>query len=192
MRRSVLSVLAAGLVVAGCGSSGAGAGAEGNPDSSVVPDRAGAPEVVAPRDLRAGAADPCALLSPTRTRALDVLDRGTASTNNLGPTCTWEGREASSRTIQVSVVVTRDLFVDTYRARALAVFRPGQTAGSPSVDSKTSDTDPVCTTTVGVADGQTLDVSASLGSRSSGESEADSCAISRRVAEEIVSTLPPR
>jgi hypothetical protein len=87
-------------------------------------------------------------------------------------------------------VQSGDLFVDTYRNRVLPIFRPHEVDGLPAVDSKSTEDDTACTTTVGVADGQTLDIDVARGTYA-GERDADTCAIGRRAAEEIVATLPP-
>jgi hypothetical protein len=49
-----------------------------------------------------------------------------------------------------------------------------------------------CTTTVGVADGQSLQLNTSVGGGIDGLPDGDPCAEGHRVAEAIVSALPPR
>ena len=167
---------------------------DGPPRSSGSPprDRAGAPLILMPRDLGARAGDPCGtLLRADQLKDLGVTRPGLAGVDSIGaPTCKWVAAGAGSRTIEASVVQSGDLFVDTYRTKPLPIFLPHDVDGLPAVDSKVFRDDTACTTTVGVADGQTLDVDVARGTRS-GERDVDACEISRRAAEEIVSTLPP-
>ena len=156
-------------------------------------DRAGAPPITTPRELSSRANDPCrTLLSPGQVRRLKYQLPGEASVDVLGaPTCTWRG-ENRSREVSVSVVLTRDLFVDTYRNRFLPVFRPLRIRGLPAVDIKSGPEAATCTTTAGIADGQSLDLNTSVGSGLDRVPDGDPCAEGHRVAEEIISTLPPR
>ena len=91
----------------------------------MVVDRAGAPPITTPRELSYRAIDPCrSLLNSGQVRRLGYDLPGESSVDNLGaPTCTWR-EEDKGRTTIVSVVLTRDLFVDTYRNRFLPIFRP--------------------------------------------------------------------
>lgn len=177
-------------LVTACGADG-GTGAR--PAATPLPvDRSGAPPILEPRNLASRAADPCGtLLTPLQLKNLGFGRPGVPTRNAVdAPTCTWTAGGVGSRTIAASVVQTGDLFVDTYRTRVLPIFRPHVVEGLPAVDSQASENSTACTTTVGVADGQTLDVSVARGTYAD-ERDADTCAIGRRVAEEIVSTLPP-
>lgn len=184
MRRTLIGLVLA-LLMAGCSSS--------STERDGVVDRAGAPPITAPRDLASRATDPClTLLTASQVRRLGYDQPGESSVDSLGaPTCTWREDEARRSTI-VSAVLTRDLFVDTYRNRFLPVFRPLEIAGLPAVDIKSGPQVLTCTTTVGVADGQSLDLDTSVGGGLDGLPDDDPCAEGHRVAEEIVSTLPPR
>ena len=149
--------------------------------------------VVAPRELSSRAGDPCrTLLSASQVRGLGYAVPGEPSIDVLGaPTCTWR-EEDRGRTAIVSVVVTRDLFVDTYRNRFLPVFEPLQIAGLPAVDIKSGPKVLACTTTVAVADGQSLELNTTVGGGEDGLPDGDPCTEGHQVAEAIVSTLPRR
>ena len=189
MRKPVAGLLLA-LLLAGCSSAPRDGPSEPAPTRSS--DRAGAPPITAPRELSSRASDPCrTLLSPAQVRRLGYDLPGEFRRDALGaPTCTWREKEAS-RSASAAVVLTGDLFVDTYRNRFLPVFRPLRIAGLPAVDIMSGPQVLTCTTTVGVADGQSLELNTDVG-LTNGRRDADPCAEGHRVAEEIVSTLPPR
>lgn len=90
------------------------------------------------------------------------------------------------------MIVTNDQLVDAYRNRFLPVFRPIEISGLPAVDIMSGPQVQTCTTTVGVADGQSLQLNTSVGGGLDGLPDGDPCAEGHRVAEEIVSTLPPQ
>lgn len=175
------------LMLAGCASSG---GAD--PPTTPPADRAGAPTISTPRDLTSrGTASCSSLLTLEQLQRLGLDRTGESSVDAQGsPTCRWVASGSGGRSVTAAVVLDEDLFVGTYRRRETPIFRAYEIGGLPAVDTQFSANSPACTTTIGVADGQTLDVTGSRGTRS-GERDVDACAISRRAAEEIVSTLPP-
>lgn len=186
MRRASAALLLV-VVVAACSSEPARTAPE------TVVDRAGAPPITSPRELSSRAVDPCrSLLTSGQVRRLGYDLPGESRVDNLGaPACTWR-EEDKGRTTIVSVVLTRDLFVDTYRNRLLPIFRPLRIDDLPAVDIKSGPQVQTCTTTVGVADGQSLDLDTSVGGGRDGIPDGDPCAEGHRVAEAIVSTLPRR
>lgn len=155
-------------------------------------DRFGAPMITAPRDLSSRGPAPCrTLLSSDEVRRLGYDLPGESSVDVLGaPTCTWR-QEDRGRDSRVSVVLNRDLFIDTYRNRFLPIFEPLRIAGLPAVDIMSGPAVLTCTTTVGVADGQSLELNTSVG-LIDGVRDGDPCEEGHRVAEAIISTLPPR
>lgn len=181
------------LAAAGC-SSGPRDGEPTQPGATAPVDRAGAPPITAPRDLTSRATDPCrTLLTAAQVRELGYELPGRFRIDAIGsPSCVWGEKDA--RQVDIAVVLTRDgdFFVDTYRNRFLPVFRPLEIAGLPAVDIMTGPRAPVCTTRVGIADSQSLDLNTSVGTGIDGRPDGDPCAEGHRVAEEIVSTLPPQ
>lgn len=84
-----------------------------------------------------------------------------------------------------------DLFVESYRNRIFSEFRPLEIAGLPAVQLSAGSQVFTCTTTVGVAEMDAVDINTSVES-SRGRPMSDPCEDGRRVAEAVVSTLPPQ
>jgi len=155
--------------------------------------RYGAPEVKSPRNLRSRSAYPCtSLLSPQQLEGLGYLFPGSFRLAiDTIPECSWRG-DSHDEPLRASVVVTRDLFVDTYRIHLLPIFHPLEIAGLPAVEQQSPVGRGICTTTVGVADSQTLEVDVSIDDLAEdGGPTSDPCGEGRQVIEAIVSTLPP-
>lgn len=183
--------LAAGLLLVGCS---ALPGQDGGPARQSSPaDRAGAPTIDSPKNLSSRTADPCrTLLTQAQIGQLNYMPTGEFRVTATGsPSCIWRD-DTSGRQVNAAVFVGTDLFVNTYRKRFLLVFRPLEIGGLPAVDIMSSPGAPSCTTTVGVADADGLDITSFRGSRSSGGAASDPCEDGHRVAEEIISTLPPK
>ncbi len=188
--RSAVAGIALILVIAGC-STAHDVPRESAP--TVMSDRAGAPPITNPRNLTSRAEDPCrTLLSTGQIARLGYAREGTFRRDVLGaPTCTWR-EEERGRDVGVSVILTGDQFVDAYRKRFLPIFRPLRINDAPAVDIKSGPQALTCTTTVGVADGQSLQLNTSVGGGSDGLPDGDPCAEGHRVAEAIISTRPAR
>ncbi|MDD7968488.1 DUF3558 domain-containing protein [Actinomycetospora sp. DW7H6] len=151
--------------------------------------RFGAPLPTSSRDLRRAAEDPCenmltdqqviALgLAPTTARIVDLP--GTRQ-------CSWSDEE-QRQTLSLAPWAERDLLVDTYRTRQLAVFRPDEIAGAPVVYQQSAPSAPACTITAGAAQGQAFETTwYSLG-RAAGSTPCESA---RRTVETVLSNLPP-
>lgn len=169
----------------------------GTPERTSPPtssDRSGAPIIRSPRDLASRVANPCGtLLTSAQVRRLGYGVPGESRVTAAGsPTCTWRARNTSRR-VDASLALKGDLFVATYRNPDLPLFRPLAIAGLPAVDTRSRPDALTCTTTVGVADSESLDVTGFVGSRLGGTSSTNApCEDAHRVAEEIISTLPPK
>lgn len=177
------------VMLAGCAANGGGTSGS----APTATDRAGAPPIASPRDLTSRAAQPCAsLLDPRQLRRLGLPAVGEPIKSALGsPACSWRSGGSGKRA-DVTVVLQRDLFVDSYRRRVLPIFRPLEIDGLPAVDLQSFPGAPTCTTTVGVADNQSLDITALAAIGRGGRPATDPCEEGHRVAEAIVSTLPPK
>ena len=70
--------------------------------------------------------------------------------------CSWNDRERR-QTLSLAPWADRDLLVDTYQTRQLAVFRPDVISGLPVVYQQTAPGAAVCTITTGVTRGQALE-----------------------------------
>lgn len=158
------------------------------------PSRYGAPLIDRPRDIANRSSAPCErLLTPTQLGQLGYPVVGQPSLIiDRAPSCTWTVDEPA-RSFSATVWIGEDYFVDTYRNRVLPIFRPTTLVGLPAVEQQSFSGPQICTTTVGIADGQSLDVQTDIGEfRSDGSPATDPCAEGRRVVEAIVSTLPPK
>lgn len=174
------------------------AGCAGPPPRPVAPlrpatvERYGAPTIDRPRDLRSRALDPCGtLLSPAQLSTLGYRVRKSRDVVGLATACDWDGT-APGRATEAAVSVDHDLFVSTYRVKLLPIFRPVTIAGLPAVEEQSPSAPSSCTTTVGVAERQALEVTVYVTDiRRDGSTPIEPCAEGRRVVEAIVSTLPP-
>jgi hypothetical protein len=153
--------------------------------------RYGAPAVVAPRDMRMLAATPCAgPLGPEDLRALGFQTPGRAQTLDTGErACQWTASDDVG-TLGFTIVMGRDVLVDTYRVRQFAVFEPGTVAGLPAVAERSTPDSAICNVTVGTASDQGFIVDLTEGVRADGRL-GDPCGTGRQVAERIVAALPP-
>jgi len=191
-----LKVHCAGLVflslVSGCGDSSVPQVAPAPAPASSTDARYGAPEVKSPRNLRSRSADPCTSLSPQQLEGLGYSFPGSFRLA-IARFRSVHGRgDSHDEPLRASVVVTRDLFVDTYRIHLLPIFHPLEIAGLPAVEQQSPVGRGICTTTVGVADSQTLEVDVSIDDLAEdGGPTSDPCGEGRQVIEAIVSTLPP-
>lgn len=181
MRTTFAVIALACLVAAGCAPRPA-------PQAGPVQSdpRVGAPVVTSPRDIRPFAADPCrGPLTDDALRALDLRVAGQAQALVTGDhACEWEGAD-SRLTVGLTIVVGRDVLIDTYRARQFLLFSPTTISALPAVLEQSSEQAINCNVTVGVADGQGFIVDATKGGEPS-----DPCGEGRRVAERVVAALP--
>lgn len=186
-------VLLALLILAAACTGVPSASVQDTSDSSTPIGRAGAPPITSPRDLSLRSADPCrTLLTPTQLGRLGYDSPAEFRITAAGsPRCTWR-EEDSSRRVDVALALNNDLFVNSYQRRILPVFRPLRISGLPAVDLLSSPDALTCTTTVGVADNESLDLTSSVGADRNGNGVRDPCEKGHQVAEEIISTLPPK
>lgn len=163
-----------------------------SPSAVRAEQRFGAPIIPTPRTLRDRVNDPCGtLLTRRQLEGLGFREPGQSRTSlGVFPECTWTDDETGHR-LSIAVIVSRDLFVDSYRSRLLPVFRPTQVLGAPAVQQQTSENSTSCTTTVGVADAQSLDVVYDVASVGGSVAVPNACVGGARAAAEVISTLPP-
>jgi hypothetical protein len=155
-------------------------------------ERYGAPTVSAPRDIGPFAPAPCSgPLKAADWRDLGFSPAGAPSLLATGErACAHEGPE-TERYASVTVVPARDVLVDTYRVRQFALFRPTTIGPLPATIEQSSSDDVSCTVTVGTAADQGFILNYSeYRLRSDGRPD-DPCGRGVRVAERIVSSLPP-
>lgn len=151
--------------------------------------RYGAPLPEGPRNLQAVGAVPCELLTNAHLGQLGLRPQGEPRlVADMAPACVWQGSGLLQR-VSVAVWLDRDYFVDVYRNHFLPVFRSLDVTGLPIVEQQSGPASPFCTTTVGVAESQALEISASV-DEVEGQPAIDPCAEGRRVVEAIVPKLP--
>ncbi|WP_433031397.1 DUF3558 family protein [Actinomycetospora sp. CA-053990] len=138
------------LVAAACSSPG--------PAPPPADNRHGAPIPPSSRDLHLAAENPCQrLLTPEQLRSLGLLATSARIVELPGARqCSWNDRERR-QTLSLAPWPDRDLLVDTYRTRQLAVFRPDVISDLPVVYQQTAPGAAVCTITTGVTRGQALE-----------------------------------
>ncbi|GAA4784125.1 hypothetical protein GCM10023200_17130 [Actinomycetospora chlora] len=151
------------------------------PRAPVADRRFGAPEVVAPRDVRGG--DPCGgLLDSADLVAMGLSTRGRPKVLQTGDRgCDWRTTGGDGY-LTLIVIPDRDVLVDTYRTRQYPVFQPIQVAGLPATREQSFVGSMTCTVTVGTAIGQGF-ISDYTG--------AASCDGAQRAAEHVALALPP-
>jgi hypothetical protein len=177
-----------GLALAACSSTTSGA-PSGTPvrtvPSSPSAEVPAAPAVDRPLDLYGIAG--CAVLSPEKLQALDLLPRSAADeSNGNASACSWTSTgESFNATVALSGARDLRLF---YRMReTFNFFEPESVGGYPAV--RVSDANSgSCLILVGNADDQSF--SAQVGGL--GGPQQDWCEVARRVAGAVLTSLPPR
>ena len=152
--------------------------------------RFGAPLPSAPRDVRSLSTDPCAALASSEWQELGFQSEGTFVTLPTGErSCEWRG-PGGSPYVNLGIAADRDILVDTYRVRQLAVFRPAMITGLPATIEQTTNESISCNVTVGTAQDQGFliiyDADLGIDGR-----PADPCGRAWDIAERIVAALPP-
>lgn len=162
------------------------------PTSPSVDARFGAPPVMVPRDVRPFAEDPCrGPLAPSDWRLLGYAAAGRTETLPTGEqSCTWEAPDGS-QDVTIIVVASRDVLVDTYRARQFPIFRPTVIEGLPATLEQSSAESIGCTITVGTAEGQGFIADYYEGNLGPEGRAEDPCARGQQAAARVASALPP-
>lgn len=189
---SVVSIALAAVILVACSKS-PHPSPPAPQSTSAIGERYGAPLIAAPRDLRSRANAPCSeLLTPGQLASLGYGPDGVfRRVLDQAPSCSWRGT-GPDRTIDATVWTVRDYFIDTYRTRIFSTFRPTVIAGLPAVEQQSPSGKTLCTTTVGAAESQTLDVTSSVDDVGpGGQPVIDPCSEGRRVIEAIIFGLPP-
>lgn len=146
-----------------------------------------APQVKVPLDARGFTA--CSLLTPAQLAKLN-LDASTARpmSNSSVESCAWSYMNDPGNVggVQLSTHPTLPALDGIYLLRGTtAVFEPTEIAGHPAVRADSGGA--FCMIYVGIADYQGV----AVGADAAGRPRADACAPSRRMAEMILSNLPP-
>ncbi|MFC4945464.1 DUF3558 domain-containing protein [Pseudonocardia sp. GCM10023141] len=178
-------------MLAGCASPASSASAPTAP-STAIPSTSRplprfAPSVQSPLDARGLA--PCDLLTSAQATELDLLPE-TAKAGIAGPakTCTWDSRIGGGAAgLQMRTESELPVLDGIHLLKeALVVFEPTEVAGHPAIHGDYT-VDGACTIYTAIADYQILTTDGDL----SGHTRPDKCAPSRRMAELILSNLPP-
>ncbi len=181
---AALLLLMVGVGVAGCGRP------SGSPP---VPDqRFGAPVVLSPRDVRDFAADPCSIpVTASQWRALGFSEVGVGDVLEVTGerTCTWQALD-ESQDVTIIVTPSRDVLVDTYRARQFDLFRPAVIQELPATVEQSSAESIGCTVTVGTAEGQGFVADYYEGNLGADGRANDPCGSGQRVADQVAAALP--
>lgn len=190
--RYVAGAIALLALLVACGSAPSSTRPSSSPISTpeLRLERFGAPPITRPRSVAALASSTCALLDQ-KARGLGYEGRPEQRTTIAGVVaCNWSSA-SPRRTASTVVWNGEDYFVDVYRARLMAIFRPIEVGELPAVQQQSVESSTLCTTTVGIADWEALDITTVIDELEGGRPITDPCAEGRRVAEAIVATLPP-
>ena len=194
LRVAQAAALAAAAALAGSSITGcadqlpvSGPPSESRTTSSSPPPRL-APRVLTPLDARDVKA--CDLLSSAQLRELK-LNPATAAPKTVGisDNCAWDSTDdpGSVGGVQLSTHPTLPVLDGVYLVRdTFARFEPLEISGHPAVRADRTSA-PSCTIYVGIADYQGV----AVGADAAGRPVPDICASSRRMAEMILSNLPP-
>lgn len=182
-KRFLVAVLVAGaLVAAGCTSPVAG-----SPSGVAPPPPRFGPTVPQPKDARGIPA--CDLLTPDQLLDLGLLpDTAEPGGDASVPTCGWRSTDpGGAGGVQLNTALAIPVLDGLYLVRdKFAVYEPLEVAGHPAVHAD-GNAGPVCTIYVAISDYQGVSADGNLG----GRPLPDPCAPSRRMAEFILSNLPP-
>lgn len=187
---AVVATCTAGLL-AGCSTQIVGAAVPGSATSSEPSSQAPpklAPPVRVPLD--ATGITVCDLLTPSQLKELN-LDPKSAESKTVGisDNCTWKYTNDPGNVggVQLSTRPTLPALDGVYLVRdTFAVFEPLEISGHPAVHADRN-AESGCSIYTAVADYQAIATLAD----SIGRPRADACAPSRRMAEMILSNLPP-
>lgn len=147
-----------------------------------------APAVRQPLDARG--VEPCELMTPAQLVELGLRpESAKPGTSGASLTCTWVSATdaANPAGLQINADSTLPALDGIYLVpETFAVFEPIEVAGHPAVHADDV-AGPVCTIYTAIADYQAVATDGNLG----GRPLPDPCAPSRRMAEMILSNLPP-
>ncbi|KMS68257.1 hypothetical protein ACZ91_66915, partial [Streptomyces regensis] len=167
------------------------------PASSGAPSElphSGAPAVHNPLPESVVSGDPCQALTPEQVKTAlgDGVSQGQRSdVEELGARCRWS-HSSNQSAITVGFQTETGQGLSAVYANTqprMPVFNEiDPIEGYPAVEFKESDTDPMCTTMVGIADEYAISVSGTLGADAEQEGK-DSCKPGQQVASWVVANL---
>ena len=164
--------------------------------SSELP-HSGAPAVDNPLPESVVSGDPCQALTPEQVKTAlgDGASQGERQDlDGLGPRCRWTHlSNQSSFAVTFQTEPGEGLSATYANAKPqMPVFNEvGPIEGFPAIEYKKSDTDPMCTTMVGLADEYAISVTGTIGVDAEQEGK-DSCKPGQQVASWVVANLKAR
>ncbi|MDT7724679.1 MAG: hypothetical protein QOI21_1255 [Actinomycetota bacterium] len=197
------AVLAAGVLLAGCG--GVKPGDAGNigpmssppspfqpstSDSGATGSTGSAPKVSDPLNPAPILADACAALSPAQLSSFGLETTGRSRTIESGPTCAWDYADGSTNTINISPIeANKNGLSDLYDQKAeKAYFEETTIAGYPAVYTDITDdrNRGRCSLQVGVTDQLTVYIFTQL---DDGPDTSSPCPVADKIGAAMVQTL---
>lgn len=178
--------LAAGMIVTGLALAGCGAGTTKAPAAADV-----IPRVDHPRDVRAVADRPCALLTPQQAASFGI-DRPPRQLSGALGTIDCEWRDSQGDVwVYISTFTDKQTLEEVYDQREmLAYFELTEIGGYPAIVSRADATLPACDIDIKPAEQQSVTVS--YDSTALNNTPQQGCAVARQVAQAVMLNLPPQ
>ncbi|ANN21470.1 hypothetical protein SD37_00360 [Amycolatopsis orientalis] len=194
MRRSLVLLLAAGALVAGCSGSKSGTASPepsyttGSPSASSG-SSGSAPKVPSPLKTSSIESDACSALSAAKRSELG-LGEGERRTTSVGPGCSIFAADDRLNQIEISpVLANKNGLSDVYDTKANdEYFEPTEVAGYPAVYAAALDgrKSGKCGLFVGVTDQLAVNI---LVQYDNGPGASDPCPVALKVGEAMIETL---
>ncbi len=192
MRRSVVLLLAAGALIAGC--SGTKGGTASTAPTSAPAESSGsspgaAPRVSNPLNTASIDGDACSALSASARSELG-LGEGEKRTTSMGPGCSLFADAERLNQIEISPVLAATDGLDSVYAKKAedAYFEPTEVSGYPAVYAEAIDGRPngKCGLFIGVTDQRAVYI---LVQYDNGPGASDPCPVALKVGEAMIQTL---
>lgn len=191
MRRSLVLLIAAGALVAGC--SGTTSGTASTAPSSAPAESSGssgsAPKVASPLNTSAIESNACSALSAAKRTELG-LGEGEQRTTSVGPGCSLFAADDRLNQIEISpVLANKNGLSDVYDTKANnEYFEPTEISGYPAVYAASLDArkSGKCGLFVGVTDQLAVNI---LVQYDNGPGASEPCPVAQKVGEAMIETL---
>jgi ABC-type Fe3+-hydroxamate transport system substrate-binding protein len=191
MRRSLVLLLAAGALMAGC--SGTKSGTATTASSSAPAESSGssgsAPKVASPLNTASIESNACSALSAAKRSELG-LGEGEQRTTSVGPGCSVFAADDRLNQIEISpVLANKNGLSDVYDTRANnEYFEPTEISGYPAVYAASLDArkSGKCGLFVGVTDRLAVNI---LVQYDNGPGASEPCPVAQKVGEAMIETL---
>lgn len=192
MRRSLVLVLAAGALVAGCSGTESGT-ASTAPSSAPAESSSGssgsAPKVSNPLNTASIESNACSALSASKRTELG-LGEGEQRTTSVGPGCSLFAADDRLNQIEISpVLANKNGLSDVYDTKANnGYFEPTEISGYPAVYAASLDgrNSGKCGLFVGVTDQLAVNI---LVQYDNGPGASEPCPVAQKVGEAMIETL---